>query len=617
MPGDDAALPWPDHAAMIACSRRDPDRFWLAAAAALDWHVAPRMARASRANGHADWFPDGRLNSCFNALDRHVRAGAGDRVALIWDSPVSGGSARLTYATLLHRVEHFAGALRDLGVGPGDRVLISMPNLPEAVIAMLATARLGAVHVVVFAGFGAAELAQRIDAVRPRVMVTASCFFSGRHMVDGGATLAEAFAACRHPPASCVVLQRPGSPVTLGAGRDHDFAALEAAATPVAAVPVASGDPLYILHTSGTTGQAKGVVREHGGHAAALCLSMRVVYDAGPGDVVFSSSDLGWVVGHSYGVWGPLLAGATSLLYEGAPTGTPDAGAYWRLCAAHRVKILLTAPTALRAMRRHDPAGMLSRAHDLAALRSVFVAGERSEPELLAWTAAAARAPTHDHWWQTETGWPIAGTCRGVAGPVPEANGAFPQVSPGFDLCAVDVAGRPVAEGEAGELALRLPLPPGCLTTLWEDEAGFTRTYLGFPGLYRSFDLGSVDAQGRVRVLSRTDDVLKIAGRRIAGGAIEAVISAHPAVAECAVVGTPDRLRGQRPAVFVVLHHAADGLDDAALLPALNRLLQARIGAFVRLRAVWCCDGLPKTRSGKILRRALAARAADLLAPTS
>ena len=592
---------WPDYEAMMAAWRAEPDRFWLRAARAIDWHTAPgEAARPRGLAGLALWFADGRLNTCFNALDRHVRAGFGARPALVWDSPASGGSETVSYAGLLDRVARFAGGLRGLGIGAGDRVLITMPNLVEAVVAMLACARLGAVHVFVFAGFAAPELARRIDAVRPSALIAASCHFQGRHRIECAAPVEEACRLSACPPAHRIMLHRAGSPA-LAAGT-LEFAAV-AGAAPVEAVALPASHPLYILHTSGTTGRPKGVVRDTGGHAVAMALSMRLVYGLRPGGVVCAASDLGWVVGHSYAVYGPLIAGCTSVLYEGGPVGTPDAGALWRLCAAHRVQVLLTSPTALRLMRQQDPAGQAAAGRDLSALEAIFVAGERSDPATLGWARKAAGTEVLDHWWQTETGWSIAAGWRSPDGEDGAPNLLRP--SPGMALAVLDEHGAELPAGESGELVLRLPLPPGALQGLWEDEAGFAATYLArYPGYYRSFDVGRVEPGGAVRLLSRSGDVLKLAGRRIAAGLIEEAIAAHPAVAECAVAAEAHGLRGEVPAGFVVLVAGARA-EPAALLAELNELIRARVGRFARLRRLELRAALPRTRSGKILRRAL------------
>lgn len=584
--------------------RNDPKSYWSEAARGIDWIVAPQAAFRLLPDGRADWFPGGVLNTCANVLDRHVAAGRGDHPALIWDSPASGETAKLSYAELLRRVAGFAGGLRALGVTKGDRVLISMPPVPETVIAMLATARLGAVHVVVFAGFAAPELAARIDDTAPRVIITASASYVGRRAVPLLPVLAAALELAGHRPAACVVLNRGPHPAGLGPDQTHDFHALELA-PPAAPVPVAAADPLYILHTSGTTGRPKGVVRDNGGHAVAIRHSMAMIYGVGPDDVFCTTADPGWVVGHSYAVYGPLLAGCTTVLFEGSAVGTPDAAALWRLCATHRIAVLFTSPSALRAARQEDNEGSLARAHDLSALRRIFVAGERSDPATLAWAQQSAGVPVLDHWWQTETGWAVAGRFAGLAGAADGPDG-FGWPTPGFDLRVLDESGREVPPGMEGELVLRLPLPPGCLTGLWGEATLAQGAYFArFPGYYRTHDLGVVEVSGGVRVISRCDDVLKVAGRRIAGGTIEDALALHPDVAECAVVGVPDRLRGEVPVAFVVLTRAA--ADVPSLRADLVRLVRERIGRFTGLRKIHVVAKLPRTKSGKIVRRALLA----------
>ncbi len=576
---------------------------WLEAAAGVAWDRAPEQAFRLRADGMADWFPDGRLNVCANALDRHVEAGQGERIALVWDSPVTGTVARLSFATLRDRTARLAGGLRALGVNRGDRVLISMPPVPEAVIAMLACARLGAVHVVVFTGFSAVELAARIDDTAPVAVVSASCFHVGARPVAHLPVMQDALATAIQRPLAWVLLDRtpeagrsgswsPGVPVT-------DYRDAEAAA-PVDPVVLPATAPLYILHSSGTTGHPKGVVRDCGGYAVAMQRSMRLVYGVPPGGVFCTTADLGWVVGHSYGVYGPLIAGCTTVLYEGGMTGTPDAGALWRLCAEHRVDVLFTSPSALRAVRAVDPEAVLAAAHDLRGLRAVFLAGERADPALLAWGRAATGAPVHDHWWQTETGWCIAGPRRGADRPAMAA-------MPGFALRCLDADGRERQPGASGELALRLPLPPGCLTGLWGDPARMEGLYLrGYPGYFRTFDYGRIDADGNVVVLSRVDDVIKVAGRLVATGPIEDVLMAHPDVADCAVVGEDDPLRGQRPVAYVVPSPDLPPARCSQLRVDLIESVRGAIGGFCGLRRIVLCTVLPRTRSGKVVRRALA-----------
>ncbi len=580
---------------------------WLEAAADIAWDRAPEQAFRLRADGMADWFPDGRLNVCANALDRHVEAGRGERIALVWDSPVTATVARLSFATLRDRTARLAGGLRALGVGPGDRVLISMPPVPEAVIAMLACARLGAVHVVVFTGFSAGELAARIDDTTPVAVVSASCFHVGSRPVPHLPVMRDALATATHRPSAWVLLDRtpdgdapappPWLPVT-------DYRSAEAA-EPVDPVVLPATAPLYILHSSGTTGHPKGIVRDCGGHAVAMQRSMRLVYRLPAGGVFCTTADLGWVVGHSYGVYGPLIAGCTTVLYEGGMTGTPDAGALWRLCAAHRVDVLFTSPSALRAVRAVDPGAVGARAHDLHALRSVFLAGERADPALLDWGRAATGVPVQDHWWQTESGWCIAGPGDG-------SHRSAMTAMPGFALRCLDAEGQEQAPGAPGELVLRLPLPPGCLAGLWRGPAGLEALYLReHPGYFRTFDYGRIDADGGVTVLSRVDDVIKVAGRLVATGPIEDVLMAHPDVVDCAVVGEEDPLRGQRPVAHVVPSPGLSPARKAQLRCDLIESVRSAIGGFCGLRRIVLCTALPRTRSGKVVRRTLARDAVE------
>ena len=576
---------------------------WLEAAAAISWERAPQQAFRPRPDGLADWFPDGRLNVCANALDRHVEAGEGDRIALVWDSPVAGTVARLSFATLRDRAARLAGGLRALGVGRGDRVLISMPPVPEAVIAMLACARLGAVHVVVFTGFSPGELAARIDDTTPVAVVSASCFYVGSRPVAHVPVMQDALATATHRASAWVLLDRapdgdrlppwsPGVPVT-------DYRIAEAA-EPVDPVILPATAPLYILHSSGTTGHPKGIVRDCGGYTVAMQRSMRLVYGLPEGGVFCTTADLGWVVGHSYGVYGPLIAGCTTVLYEGGMTGTPDAGALWRLCAAHRVDVLFTSPSALRAIRAVDPEAAGAAAHDLRALRTVFLAGERADPALLDWARTATGVPVHDHWWQTETGW-----C--IAGPRDPSNRSAMTATPGFALRCLDADGQEQGPDGTGELVLRLPLPPGCLTGLWQDPARMDALYLrDYPGYFRTFDYGSIEADGSVMVSSRVDDVIKVAGRLVATGPIEDVLMAHPDVVDCAVTGCDDGLRGQRPVAYVVARSGLDAAWQKQLQHDLIASVRSAIGGFCGLRRIILCETLPRTRSGKILRRRLA-----------
>ncbi|SDR73819.1 propionyl-CoA synthetase [Friedmanniella luteola] len=584
----------------------DPEAFWAEQARAVDWFTRPRTVLDREAPPAGRWFPDGVLNTCYNALDRHVVRGRADEPALIFHSAYSGTRRTYTYADLLQEVAQLGGGLRELGVGPGDRVVISMPMVPEAVVAMLACARLGAVHSVVFGGFAAAELAARIDDARPKVVLISSCGLEPGRVVEYKPLLDAALQRSRHQPDYVVVHQRPEAPAELHGERELDLAVLMRPGQfqPAGCAELAATDPLYILYTSGTTGKPKGIVRDHGGHAVALAYSMRAVYDIGPGDVMFTASDVGWVVGHSYIVYAPLLVGATTVLYEGKPVGTPDAGSFWRVVSEHRAKVLFTAPTAVRAIRRVDPDGALARRHDLSSLQALFLAGERLDPDTFHWAGELLGVPVVDHWWQTETGWPIAANPRGLA-PLPLKAGSPSVPVPGYDVQALGPDGAVLPADQDGALCLRLPLPPGTLPTIWGDDDRFRRSYLEtFPGWYLSGDGGHLDADGYVFVMGRTDDVINVAGHRLSTGSMEAVLASHPAVAECAVIGVADDLKGQVPRALVVL---TDGVDTppAQLAEELVALVRAEIGPVASLRRVDVVAALPKTRSGKLLRRTM------------
>ena len=587
-----------------ASSRHDPEGFWSAAALGIDWDQAPTRAFDASLGVYGRWFPDGRLNTCHNAVDRHVAAGRGDQPAIIYDSPLARQIDTITYAQLLTRVAKLAGALAALGVSTGDRVVIYLPMIPEAAIAMLACARLGAVHSMVFGGFAAAELAARIADAKPRAIVSASCGLEPARIVAYKPLLDAAIALSPHKPAGCLILQRPQAPCALVPGRDHDLLAAEAAAAPHPCVSVAATDPLYILYTSGTTGTPKGVVRDNGGHAVALHNSMAMLYDVGPGQVMFTASDVGWVVGHSSIVYAPLLVGATTVIYEGKPVGTPNAGVFWRVCAQHRVRAFFTAPTAIRAIRREDPEGLLLAGHDLGALDALFLAGERCDPPTAEWAAGLLQRPVIDHWWQTETGSAITGNFRGL-GLFPARFGSGGKSAPGYDVVALDEAGHEVPRGETGTLAIRLPLPPGCLPTLWNADARFREAYLeAFPGYYNTSDSGVVDADGYVSVMSRTDDIINVAGHRLSTGAMEEVLASHADVAECAVLGVKDSLKGQVPLGLVVLK-AGVARPEAAIARELVAMVRDRIGPVAAFKDARVVQRLPKTRSGKILRATL------------
>ncbi|MDR8410176.1 propionyl-CoA synthetase [Nonomuraea sp. 3-1Str] len=574
----------------------DPEGFWAEAAAGVDWDVPPATVfRDGR------WFPDGRLNTCFNAVDRHVLAGHGDRTALIHDSPVTGAVRAYTYAELLDEVARTAGMLRDLGVGAGDTVVVYMPMVPEAVIAMLACARLGAVHSVVFGGFAAAELAVRIDHARPVVVLSASCGIEPSRVVAYKPLLDAALERAEHRPAHCVILRRPQEPATLTEGRDLDWAATVRDSEPAGCVSVAATDPLYVLYTSGTTGAPKGVVRDNGGHAVALHWSMGNVFGAAPGEVFWAASDVGWVVGHSYIVYAPLLAGCTTVLYEGKPVGTPDPGAFWRVVATHAVRTLFTAPTAIRAIKKEDPTGDFAKKWDLSSLRYLFLAGERLDPNTYHWASGLLGVPVIDHWWQTETGWPIAANCAGL-GLLPVKPGSPTKPVPGYDVRILDPAGEECPPGVEGAVTLRLPLPPGTLPTLYHDDARFAESYLSrYPGHYLTGDGGYVDEDGYLFVMGRIDDVINVAGHRLSTGQMEEVIASHPDVAECAVIGVADDLKGELPVGFVVLKAGADR-DPADVEREVAALVRERIGPVAAFRRTVVVGRLPKTRSGKILR---------------
>ncbi|MFF3445047.1 propionyl-CoA synthetase [Streptosporangium sp. NPDC002721] len=592
------------YADAFARSIADPEDFWAEAAEAVTWSRPPREALDAGAPPFYRWFPDGELNTCHNALDRHVEAGHGDRVALVYDSPVTGTGRRHTYAELRDEVARFAGVLRSLGVEQGDRVVVYMPMVPEAVIAMLACARLGAVHSVVFGGFAPKELAARIDDARPRVVVSASCGIEPARVVPYKPMLDAALELASHAPAHCVILRREQAPAELVEGRDVDWTDAMAKAEPAGCVPVRATDPLYILYTSGTTGLPKGVVRDNGGHAVALLWSMANVYDIAPGEVFWAASDVGWVVGHSYIVYGPLLRGATTVLYEGKPVDTPDAGAFWRVIAEHRVTALFTAPTAFRAIRKADPEAALLGGYDISSLRTLFLAGERLDPDTYHWAADKLGVPVVDHWWQTETGWPVAANLRGLE-PMPIKPGSPTVPVPGYDVRVLRSSGDECAPGEEGAICIRLPLPPGTLPTLWQDDERYVRSYLSaFPGYYLTGDGGHLDEDGYLFVMGRTDDVINVAGHRLSTGSMEAVLATHPAVAECAVIGVADELKGQVPRGFVVLKSGVE-IDPEALRAELVLAVREQVGAVAAFRQVDVVPALPKTRSGKILRKTM------------
>ena len=579
-----------------------PEEFWLAAAGAIDWNRAPTVSRDD-ASPLCRWFPDGRLNTCHNALDRHVDAGFGDRIALIYDSPVTATVTRYSYTELRDLVARFAGALDRLGVSKGDRVVVYMPMIPEAIVAMLACARLGAVHSVVFGGFAAHELAIRIDHARPTVVVSASCGIEGDRVIEYKPLLDRALEEATHRPAACVVLQRPQARANLVAGRDLEWSDAIEGARPASCRTVEATDPLYILYTSGTTGAPKGIVRDNGGHAVALRWSMANVFGVDPGDRFWAASDVGWVVGHSYIVYAPLLSGATTVLYEGKPVGTPDAGAFWRVAAAHRVDVMFTAPTAIRAIRKEDPDARLLPAGGVG-LRALFLAGERLDPETYRWATGVLGVPVVDNWWQTETGWPVAANCLGIEALAAKAGSPTKPV-PGYDVAVLDEHGQPCPAGVQGAVVIRLPLPPGTLSGLYEDEERLVASYLDrYDGCYLTGDGGYFDEDGYLYVMGRVDDVINVAGHRLSTGEMEQVVATHPSVAECAVIGVPDELKGQVPLAMVVLK-AGDERPDEDVSAEIVALVRDQIGPVAALRQVVVVGRLPKTRSGKILRAAM------------
>jgi propionyl-CoA synthetase len=599
-------------------AQADPDGFWAAAAQLVDWDRTPDAICDRVDEHHTRWFTGGVLNTCHNALDRHVQGGRADQPALIYDSPVTNQSAPkvFSYRTLLAEVSRCAGVLARLGVAKGDRVLVHLPMIPEAVITMLACARLGAVHSVVFGGFAPAELAVRIDDATPKVIVSANAGIEVQRVIPYKPLLDLAIEMAEHTPDHCVIVHRnvttaSGEPLPMAdlrAGRDVEWDDAMALAEPHPCVPVAATDPLYVLYTSGTTGKPKGVVRDNGGHAVALRWSLPNVYDVHPGEVFWAASDVGWVVGHSYIVYAPLLNGCTTVLYEGKPVGTPDPGAFWRVIEQHRVSVLFTAPTAFRAIKKDDPNGEHLARYDLSSLRSLFLAGERLDPDTYHWAAdRLSPRPVIDHWWQTETGWPIAANCLGIEA-LPVKPGSPTKAVPGFDVRILDPAtGTEVPAGQEGSVAIKLPLPPSCLPTLWNDDARFVSSYLStFPGYYSTDDGGYVDHDGYLYVMGRIDDVINVAGHRLSTGAMEEIVATHPDVAECAVIGVADDLKGQVPVGFVVLKAGATR-DPGELQAELVALVRERIGAVAAFKEALVVARLPKTRSGKILRATMRA----------
>jgi len=578
----------------------DPERFWGAAAEKVHWYRTYDQVLAGEKPPFYRWFEGGIVNSCYNALDYHVENGLKNNIALIYDSPVTKTIKRYTYGDLRDLVARCAGGLRNLGVGKGDRVVIYMPMIPEAVIAMLACARIGAIHSVVFGGFAARELATRIEDAQPHVVISASCGIEVNRIILYQPLLESAIDMCKFKPSSCVIVQRAEAPAILRDGRDVLWDEL-LDADPVACVPVHATDPLYLLYTSGTTGKPKGVVRDNGGHLVALTWTMKNIYNVRPGEVYWAASDIGWVVGHSYIVYGPLFYGCTTILYEGKSVGTPDAGAFWRVIAEHGVSVLFCAPTAFRAIRKEDPEGNKIRAYDLKSFRMLFLAGERCDPDTLIWAQQQLNIPVIDHWWQTETGWAIGANCVGLE-LLPVKPGSCTKPVPGFDVRVLDARGKDVPAGETGNIVVRLPLPPGCFTTLWQNELDFVKTYFSaYPGYYLTSDAGFIDTEGYLWIMGRTDDIINIAGHRLSTGAMEEVLASHPDVAECAVAGVYDPVKGEVPLGFVVLKAGVTKNPDI-IRTELIALVRQKIGPIASFKAAAVVNRLPKTRSGKILR---------------
>ncbi|MEC8263490.1 MAG: propionyl-CoA synthetase, partial [Pseudomonadota bacterium] len=579
--------------------------FWMEAASAIDWQKAPTEALDSSRPPFHRWFPDGVINTCHNAVDRHVAAGRGDQKAVIYDSPITGNAASMSFSELQTATARFAGMLARLGVTAGDRVIIYMPMIPEAVVAMLGCARLGAVHSVVFGGFAAAELAKRIDDAQPKVIVSASCGHEPNRIVAYKPLLDEAIELSSHKPDNCVIYQREALTADLVAGRDLEWNEAHDGAEELAPVPVKATDPLYILYTSGTTGQPKGVVRDNGGHAVALQWSMPNIYDVQPGDVYWAASDIGWVVGHSYIVYAPLIAGCSTVLFEGKPIGTPDAGVFWRVIEEHKVKVLFTAPTAFRAIKRADPDGDFLKKHDTSSLTYLFLAGERADPDTILWAQDKLGVPVIDHWWQTETGWSICSNPVGIEVlPVKLGSPSLPM--PGYQVDILAEDGSPRAAGELGAIAVKLPLPPSCLPTIWGADQAFVEKYLTtFPGYYETGDAGYKDEDGYLYIMARTDDVINVAGHRLSTGQLEEVLAEHPDVAECAVIGVADELKGQLPLGLICLYPNCEKPVEAVCAEAID-LVKSRVGRVSAFNLVVAIDRLPKTRSGKVLRGTMA-----------
>ncbi|MEM6577445.1 MAG: propionate-CoA ligase PrpE [Pseudomonadota bacterium] len=581
--------------------RADPDAFWMQAAEGIDWVEKPSKALFDENAPLYEWFCDGRVNGCWNAVDRHVAAGRGEQVAIIHDSPITGTIHKITYAELQDRVASLAGALAAKGVTKGDRVLIYMPMVPEALEAMLACARIGAIHSVVFGGFAASELAVRIDDATPKCIIAASCGLEPGRVVHYKPLLDGAIEMATHKPDFCVIFQREQEVARLEDGRDFDWHGFQAGVTPAECVPVEGNHPAYILYTSGTTGAPKGVVRPTGGHLVALNWTMKNIYQVDPGDAFWAASDVGWVVGHSYICYAPLIHGNTTIVFEGKPVGTPDPGTFWRVISEHNVRSFFTAPTAFRAIKREDPKGEYINKYDLSGLRALYLAGERADPDTIEWAQDVLGVPVYDHWWQTETGYTIAGNPAGIEA-LPVKIGSPTVAMPGYDIQILDEAGHPVGANTLGAIAVKLPLPPGTLPTLWNAEDRFRKSYLTtFPGYYETGDAGMIDEDGYIYIMARTDDVINVAGHRLSTGGMEEVLASHPDVAECAVIGVTDTLKGQLPVGFVCLTKGVDRAHDEISSECV-KLVRDKIGPVAAFKLAVVVDRLPKTRSGKILR---------------
>ena len=584
----------------------DPEGWWMQAAEAIDWDRKPSKALFDDNAPIYEWFADGMVNTCWNAVDRHVADGRGDQTAIIYDSPVTDTKSTISYAELQDRTARLAGALAARGVTKGDRVVIYMPMVPEALEAMLACSRIGAIHSVVFGGFAANELATRIDDATPKAIIAGSCGIEPGRIVEYKPLLDTAIELAAHKPDFCVILQRPQAIAPLVSGRDHEWTAFQDGATPADCLPVEGNHPVYILYTSGTTGQPKGVIRPTGGHLVALNWTMKNIYNVDPGDVFWAASDVGWVVGHSYICYAPLIHGNTTIVFEGKPVGTPDAGTFWRVISEHKVRSFFTAPTAFRAIKREDPKGEYLKPHDVSCLKALYLAGERADPDTIEWAQTLLNIPVIDHWWQTETGYTIAGNPMGIEH-MPVKIGSPTVAMPGYQIDILDDAGRPVAPGELGAIAVRLPLPPGTLPTLWNAEDRYRKSYLAtFPGYYETGDAGMKDEDGYLYIMARTDDVINVAGHRLSTGAMEEVLASHPDVAECAVIGAADTLKGQMPVGFLCLTTGVNR-DPAEIEAECVKLVRDRIGPVAAFKTGLVVDRLPKTRSGKILRGTMAA----------